>query len=219
MRREKTLVPVFAGLFAVGCFVVAENKLSIIGETFVLVVGFSRARCLFVRCWLGCRESCWWLESAAYKVAFHRVPFRAILCRGEPNCVAREIVDVSVGSGGCRYALRSPSHLFADIPCFQHPFCLIDITGFHLEISSVQGPSWCLAIILASFQKILLCPRIHDEVPFICCPQVICLVALCSRPMFPVRLLARRLELRRKRVCCLRRVQDGHPTDGSVVRW
>ena len=39
------------------------------------------------------------LESVAYKVAFHRVPFRATLCRGEPGRVARDIVVVSVGSG------------------------------------------------------------------------------------------------------------------------
>ena len=71
----------------------------------LLVVVFNAIFVLVVRCWLGCRSrgdggrgSCWLLESAAYKVAFHRVPFQAILCRGEPSRVAREIVVVSVGS-------------------------------------------------------------------------------------------------------------------------
>ena len=45
---------------------------------------------------MGVRGACWLLESAVYKVAFHRVSFRAILCRNEPGHVAREIV---VGSG------------------------------------------------------------------------------------------------------------------------
>ena len=45
------------------------------------------------------RESRWVLESAAYKVAFHIFPFRAILCRGGPGRVAREIGVVSVRPG------------------------------------------------------------------------------------------------------------------------
>ena len=37
-------------------------------------------------------------ESATHEVSFHRVPFRAVLRRGEPGRVAREIVIVPVGS-------------------------------------------------------------------------------------------------------------------------
>ena len=54
-------------------------------------VGFSRACCLSGCCWFGC-QSCWLFESAAHKVAFHGVPFQAVLCRGEPSRVVREIV-------------------------------------------------------------------------------------------------------------------------------
>ena len=47
----------------------------------------------------GGRGSCWLFESAAYEVTLHRVPFRAVLRRGEPGRVACEFVVVSVGSG------------------------------------------------------------------------------------------------------------------------
>ena len=45
------------------------------------------------------RGSYWLFESPAYKVAFHGVPCRAILCCGETSRVVREIVVVSVDSG------------------------------------------------------------------------------------------------------------------------
>ena len=62
----------------------------VISATFVLVLGFSRVRCLIVCSWLICRcrvgggrGSCWLLESAAYKIDFHGVPCQAVLCPGE----------------------------------------------------------------------------------------------------------------------------------------
>ena len=49
---------------------------------------------------IGGRGSYWLLKSAAHKVAFRGVPCQAILCRGEPGRVVREIVVVlSVDSG------------------------------------------------------------------------------------------------------------------------
>ena len=81
----------------------------VVSAAIVLVEGFHVF--LFMCCWLCCRGRgdggcgpCWLLESAAYKVAFHRVPFRDIWCRGETGCVAREIAVVSVG------ALRGHRH-------------------------------------------------------------------------------------------------------------
>ena len=35
-----------------------------------------------------------------------------------------------------------------------------------MEISFVQRHSWCFAIILACFQYVLLCLKIHDMIPF-----------------------------------------------------
>ena len=90
----------------------------------------------------------------------------------EPSCAMASQVVPLVRSllsrlilFGCCYALILSSHVLAGIPCFGCPFCLLDIAGFQLEISFVQRPSWCLAIILACFQKILLCLRIHDVIP------------------------------------------------------
>ena len=34
--------------------------------------------------------------------------------------------------------LRSSSHLSVGLPCFQYPFCLVDIDGFQLESSLNQ---------------------------------------------------------------------------------
>ena len=75
-----------------------------------------RVRCLSDLCWFGCgcrsdrgRGSCCLLEFAAYKVAFHGVPFRAILCHGEPGRVLLLSLLILVG---CRNALRSSFHLF-----------------------------------------------------------------------------------------------------------
>ena len=71
------------------------------GVAFVVVVHFSRVRCSFVCRWLGClshggrgRGSCWLFESVAYEVAFHSIPFRVVIRRGEPGHVAREVVVV-----------------------------------------------------------------------------------------------------------------------------
>ena len=68
----------------------------VVGAAFVLVVDFRHVRRLFVCCWLGCRsrgdgdrELCWMLESAAYKVAFYRVPFRDILYHCESSLTLR----------------------------------------------------------------------------------------------------------------------------------
>ena len=73
---------------------------------YVLAVTSCHVRCLIARWQLDCcvcggegRGSCWLFESAAYEVTFHRVSFRAVLHRGDPDRVAREIVVVSVGSG------------------------------------------------------------------------------------------------------------------------
>ena len=38
------------------CIVVVFFVVDVVSAAFVLVVGFSRARCLFVCCWLGCRS-------------------------------------------------------------------------------------------------------------------------------------------------------------------
>ena len=65
---EKRTVVVFFDFFVV------------VSAALVLVVGFSRVRCLFACFWLGYRSrgdggraSCWLLESAACQVAFHGV--------------------------------------------------------------------------------------------------------------------------------------------------
>ena len=67
---------------------------------------------------------------------------------------------------GCKNVLMSSSHLFAGLPCFRYPFCLVEIAGFHLETRFVQRPPWCLPIILACFWYLLRCLRIHDVIPF-----------------------------------------------------
>ena len=103
-------------------------------------------------------------ESAAHKVAFHGVPFQAVVRCSEPCRVVRDIVVVSVSS----------SHLLAALPCFRYPFCLVDTAGFNLEMRFVMRPS--LAIILARFQYILLSEDTRDS---ICCQEVVNLVG-CS---------------------------------------
>ena len=82
-----------------------ERIVVVFSVVFVWVVSFSRAGCLVVRFWLGCRRhgesgrgSCWLFESAAYEVTFQSVAFRAVFRCSEPGHVAREMV-VSVGSG------------------------------------------------------------------------------------------------------------------------
>ena len=66
---------------------------------------------------------------------------------------------------GSRYALKSSSHLLISLPCSRYPVCVVDVAGFQLEMSFVQRPSWCLAIIRACFQYVLLYLRIHDVIP------------------------------------------------------
>ena len=72
-----------------------EDEWCVVVVAFVVIAGLSRVCCLSDCLWCGrrCRDdrgrwSCWLLESA-HNVAFHGVPFRAILCRGEPDLVNR----------------------------------------------------------------------------------------------------------------------------------
>ena len=88
----------------------------------------------------------------------------SILCRGEPGRVVREIDVVSGALEGSRDALMSSSHILAGFPCLPYLFCLVDTAGFHFEVSFFQRSSWCSAIILACFQCILLCLRVHDVI-------------------------------------------------------
>ena len=62
--------------------------------------------------------------------------------------------------GLCRLPISWPVFLASDTF-----FCLVDISGFQLEMSFVQLPSWCLATTLACFRYFLLSPRIHDVTP------------------------------------------------------
>ena len=63
------------------------------------VVSLCVAGCAVVVVVMGVESRAVCLSLLLTEVAFRRVPFRAILCRGEPGGVAREIVVVSVGSG------------------------------------------------------------------------------------------------------------------------
>ena len=86
----------FCWFVCCGCFVVVEDELGCSRLRFfvrVLLVGLS------LLWWVVARAGCWLLESAAYNIDFHGVPFRATMCRGEPGLVARGMVIVSVDCG------------------------------------------------------------------------------------------------------------------------
>ena len=140
---------------------------------FFVVVGFSRGRCLSECCWFGCRcrgDAKSWVvlvESAAHtkslSIEFHFEPSCAVV--SQVASFVRSLLSLNT-LVGCIYDLMSSSHLLAGLPCFPYPFCLVHIAAFQLNMSFVQRPSWCLAIILACFQFLLLSLRIHDVVPF-----------------------------------------------------
>ena len=148
---------VHSGLFCCGCFGVAEVQLSIrekmssvssssLSSSLLPPSSWSRAAAVYVVCscvvgWvivvvvMGCGESCWFLESAAHTITVHRVPFRFILCRGEPDRVAREIVVVLAG----KYALWSSSHLLASLPCFWYPLASLISLDFSWKYAQSSG--------------------------------------------------------------------------------
>ena len=63
-------------------------------------------------------------------------------------------------------------------------------------MSVVQQPSWCLAIVLARFQHVLLCLRIHDVIPFGASRSS---VLWCARTRVPVHIPALLVARCRKR--------------------
>ena len=101
----RTLFVSYVDLFV--AFVIGRISFRKIGrgeQCVVFVVGGAVVVCsLSVRCGFGwhlrddrARGSCWLCESAARKVAFHGLPFQAVLYRNEPSRGVREIVVVSV---------------------------------------------------------------------------------------------------------------------------
>ena len=84
----------------------------------------------------------------------HGIPYRAVLSRGEPGHVAREIVVVSVGFVWLQVKFEAvfPS-LGRSSRVFGTLFCLVGIAGFQLQTSLAQRSSWRMAIIFACLQK------------------------------------------------------------------
>ena len=73
----------------------------------------------------------------------------------------------------------SSFHLLAGRPRFLY-MKEIEIAVHLFDMSLVHWASWCLAVILACFQNVLLCPRIHDVFPVaankLCALRVECTV-------------------------------------------
>ena len=125
-------------------------------------------------CWMGGRSrgdgdrgSCCLLESSAYEVAYHRDPFRAILCRGEPGRVALEVVGlcwfwlVVVMRQG-RLPITWPVFLVSGT--FSVWLTSLDSSSKQALSSDLRGGGW--QFFFASFQYTPLCLRIHDVIPF-----------------------------------------------------
>ena len=138
-----------------GCFVVGKFNYRLLGVNSVSSSSFSSSSLA--------PPSSWSWASVVYVVCSCVVGW-GVGCLSQVVSLGRSLLSLLV-LVGCRYALMSSSHLLAGLPCFRYPFCLVDIAGFQLEISCVQFPSWCLASILACFQYMLLCSRIHSVTP------------------------------------------------------
>ena len=106
----------------------------------------------------------------------------------------------------CKYELMSSSHLLAGLPCFRCPFRYV--AQFQLAMSFAQRHAWCLAVIRACFQHILLCLKIHDVIPFAANKSSALRIARTlqsTHAWLQLRLLVRLLARRRGWGCCLRR--------------
>ena len=133
--------------------------------------------------------------STSSSVSWSKVSVVYVVCSCVVGWVVVVVVMVVKGRVGCSSllltkSLSMDSHFepscavvsrvgVGGLLCFQYTLCLVDTAGFQLEMSCVQRPSWCLAIILACFQNVLLCLKIHDVIPYSC--QQVVRFARCSR--------------------------------------